>query len=248
MIAAMGIFLTGCGVRGTGEMVTRDIEVTAFTGIRISGSHSVKFSYADEVSLTVIMQENLFDHLLIDVENGELYVRSRRSFITTAVNRPRLYIAAPSLTAIRLSGSTEIVSSDVIQADNFSIRTSGSASITLMLEIAQVLELETSGSSDIDLDVQAERINIQSSGSSKFALNGSANVIDWHTSGAARIDAFELQTKTATVRVSGSANVDVAVVHALTVNISGSGRVRYIGTPHVTQSVSGSGSVSRYAP
>jgi hypothetical protein len=57
--------------------------------------------------------------------------------------------------------------------------------------------------------------------------------------------AFDLQTRTAQVNISGNGTVNISAEDSLDVSISGMGTVQYRGSPKLSQRVSGLGSVKQ---
>ena len=213
LICVLGILLlfTGCAgitgnVRGTGDMVTRDIEVANFNSISVSGNFRVVYRQSDEVSLTVMMQGNLFDHLNTTVRGGTLQVGSRRGFDTTGANRPTLYIYAPYLTAADFSGAVSASGWDTIQGQGFTIDVSGAASMDISLDVRR-LDVTVSGAVDLEFDGVADTINIDGSGAFNLA-------------------AGDLEIEGGRVNVSGVGNVYLSTLENINVNISGLGRVQ----------------------
>jgi len=215
--------LSGCiqGVRGSGQMVSRDFDVEDFNALDIDGSYEVTWRQGDNVSVTVEMQENLFDFLRVTVRQDTLHVDSTRNFRTSSGNRPRIYIYTPYLEMVSFSGAVSADNWDTIYGESFSLDGSGAASINMSLEV-EMLEIDLSGAGD-------------------FTLSGSAYVTDISVSGAAEISADDLQTNEATIDLSGAGSVDIAVSDELSVDISGAGRVRYTGSPTIDQNISGAG-------
>ena len=115
------ILLTGCtfGVRGTGEMVSRDFEVADFSSLDIRGGYEVIWREGDSVSFTVEMQENLFKYLEVSVEGDTLYVESTRNFITRSRNSPRIYVYSPELEMISFYGAINGSNWDSISGGSF---------------------------------------------------------------------------------------------------------------------------------
>jgi len=220
----------------------------------------------NEFSVRVAMQENLFNYLDVSVDDGTLIVSSRRSFVVTPSNNPRLYVQAPSLTGVRLSGSTRFENSDKIVEDSFNLHTSGSSRVSLDIDADKVyvttsgsstidltvsadyLTIDSSGSTVMDIDMEVLWLNLESSGSSRFDFVGEAFNANFDTSGSTRINGLFLITRDAEVDSSGSTNIYIHVQNTLHVAARGSSRIRYMGNPHVTTNLSGSSSVQRYAP
>ena len=260
------LFLGGCSVVGVGQTASRDFIVGDFSSVNVSGSFSVEFSYAEEASVEIVMQENLFVFLDVTVTGGTLYVNPLRSFQTLPANRPRLYIQAPSLTGVRLSGSTRFESLDTIEEESFTLRTSGSSRVFLDLEVdtlsvtttgsstihlnvdAYNLTINSSGSSNMDIDMDVINLLLTGSGSARFKFTGQAFNANFETSGSSRIDAFFLATRDSDINISGSGRIYIYVSNNLNVRARGSSGVRYMGNPQVTSNTRGSSSIQRYNP
>ena len=217
------ILLSGCvgGVRGTGSMVSRDFEVDDFNALNIGGSYQITWRQSDDMSVTVEMQENLFEFLQVTVRGDTLHIDSNRSFNTSSSNRPRVYIYAPYLEMVDFSGAVSADNWDTIYGESFVLSGSGAADVNLALEV-ETLDIDLSGAGD-------------------FTLSGRADIVDIDLSGAAEVSADELQTSETSISLSGAGNVDIAVDDQLSVDISGAGRVRYTGDPTIEQSISGAG-------
>ena len=227
LAALFGHFTVPVGgtVRGTGEMVSRPIQTEDFTAINISGFYHVTYRQARSSSITVEMQENLFEYLQISVENGTLIVDSRRTFRTNGANTPRLYIDAPFLEGIRIAGAVSTGDWDTINAERFSISVAGASEMTIPMEV--------------------ERLDVRIAGGASLTLSGEVDTAELSAAGAADVSAGRLQTRDADISITGAGSVTIAASDNLNVSIAGAGSVRYIGDPAVTQSILGAGSVER---
>ena len=212
-------------IRGTGDMVSRDFQVDNFYAIDISGAYVVTYTQSQASSLTVEMQENLFQHLDVEVRNGTLYVSSNRTFNVTAANMPRLYIYTSSLQEASFAGAVEASNWDIISTQNFTLNAAGGSSINIGLDVEH-FELGVAGGTSIE-------------------LYGNATTAYISGAGGLSVSAERLQTRDATVSVAGAGNVTIAVSDNLNATIAGVGTIRYIGNPTVTRSVTGLGSVRR---
>jgi hypothetical protein len=86
-------------------------------------------------------------------------------------------------------------------------------------------------------------LNVDLSGASKLNVSGSTTNLQAVVSGASDLDAFNLETSTATVDASGASKIKVLVTQQLKANASGASDIRYRGTPTVTISVSGASAI-----
>ncbi|MCL2234121.1 MAG: DUF2807 domain-containing protein [Firmicutes bacterium] len=250
LLLSSAFFFTGCNggtaIIGVGNMTERDFVATEnFSSIRVSGGFDIRFSYSEDTTVRIVMQENLFEFTTTRVSNNTLYVQPTRSFNTVSVNRPRLYVSSPNFNAARLSGSTRLRSDDVITGERFNLHTSGSSRVELELDVDR-LEITTSGSSNIELTVSADYMTVNSSGSATFNLEGTALNTAIETSGSATINALDLLTINTTIESSGSARIFIYVRDSLTVYARGSSRIRFMGNPTRNTHTRGSSTVERY--
>ncbi|MCL2362899.1 MAG: DUF2807 domain-containing protein [Defluviitaleaceae bacterium] len=212
VLIGMAFLFSGCitiggnPVRGTGQVVSRSMEVGDFNSIDVSGNFVVVYRQSEDRALTIAMQENLFDHLDVDTRGGTLIVGSRRGFDTTTANRPRMYVYAPYLSAAEFSGAVNASDWDNITVTRFSLDISGAVNINVGLDV--------------------EYLEIDASGAANITMWGSATNIDIDGSGALSITAGDLEIEGGRVDISGAANVTLSTLENVDVRTSGVARVR----------------------
>jgi len=237
LVAAILLALTGCirigngrgiggnTITGTGPMVTRNIDVGDFTALEVTGNFVVVYRVAPDTALTVVMQDNLFVNFESNIRGGNLQVSNRNILTTNIGNRPRLYVYAPSLSAVTFSGAVDVQDWDTIHADSFSINTSGAANITIVVE-ADSLYVDTSGAANLTLDMDVETLDMDISGAADVELSGFAGSIDIRGAGAFNLSAGELLTDGGRVNVAGASNVYLHSLDNIDITTSGLSRVR----------------------
>ena len=211
-------------IKGAGEVVSRDMQVGDFTKIDVGGAFVVSYKRGD-CAVSVEMQENLFEHLDIAVKHGKLSVNFKSGKNISTGKSPHVYISAPVLDAIALSGAASTADWDKISAESFSISASGAAGINISLE--------------------AERLDLDASGAVTVKLSGSVGAAKMVASGASNIKAGDLEIKDAKINVSGASNAHVACSGSLDAEVSGASNMRYTGDASVNQRVSGASSIKR---
>src|SRR5207249_7795745 len=72
---------------------------------------------------------------------------------------------------------------------------------------------------------------IESTGAAKVMLDGNVDELVTDMTGASRLEAESLQTKTAEISSTGASHAEVAVSETLKVSITGAGKVIYSGHP-----------------
>jgi hypothetical protein len=86
---------------------------------------------------------------------------------------------------------------------------------------------------------------LESSGASHVSLDGSIGELLADMTGASKLEASGLQTKTAEISTTGAGDAEVAVAETLKVAITGAGKVTYSGNPTIEKHITGAGSVQR---
>jgi len=215
----------GNAVHGTGDMVTREFAVGSFTGVDIAGGYVIVYRQAPESSVTVHMQENLFNYLNTHTINGELRIYSSRNFRTTSENTPRIYVYTPYLNHINVAGSATFEDWDTVHTSGIEISIGGAATGAIHLEV--------------------DNIDISLAGAASLDLTGTADTARITVAGAGEVDASALQTRAAWVDIAGTGNIEIAVSDNLDATISGAGTVWYVGNPQVNRSVAGIGRVQQ---
>jgi hypothetical protein len=106
--------------------------------------------------------------------------------------------------------------------------------------------IDVSGQGDVTATgIAAESLETTVSGSGHVTLSGRTDSQSVHINGSATYDSSGLQSRTATVSISGKGNVVLRTSDTLDVQIDGQGTIRYFGSPKVSQSITGDGSVQR---
>ncbi len=229
----MLLFLTACNaqkygrVKGNGNVVNKTRSVGNFDKIDVSGSFDVTLVKGNEGEIKIRIEDNLLSYLETYVEGGKLKIKWKKGTNINTTKGVHLTVYFNDIEAVGLSGSGEIVSNDLIKSDNF--------------------DIAVTGSGDIDLNVDANKIKAAISGSSDIQLKGSTDEFTATISGSGDIEAFELKSKKATVKISGSGDMELSVSEELTARVSGSGDIKYKGNPRIEDiKVSGSGEISTY--
>jgi len=86
---------------------------------------------------------------------------------------------------------------------------------------------------------------LEASGASRVSLDGNVDELLADMTGASKLDAGGLQTKTAEISTTGAGDAEVAVAETLKVAITGAGKVTYSGNPTIEKHITGAGSVHR---
>ncbi|WP_205504298.1 head GIN domain-containing protein [Rufibacter psychrotolerans] len=187
--------------------------------LRQGNTHSVKVEGdADQL-----------EQLITEVENDRLSIRrkdrDKEINWNNGKKRVTIYITAPTIEGLAVSGSGKIKGEGTFKASS--------------------LDLAVSGSGSIQLNARVDEVSSRISGSGSIELEGEGKQSTVSISGSGSLKGYNFKTSASQVSISGSGTSEVNATTSLKTSISGSGRVFYEGTPSVDSRVSGSGSVKK---
>lgn len=218
----------GKKINGNGIIITIERSVGDYEAVDMAGFYDVKFVAGTEGNLTIEGEENLLPHLVTEVKDGKLVLKTEKGYSLKTSARSGIKITVPvkEIGAVYLSGSGDISSRTTLKADSFTMTISGSGAISLDLEVHD-LKTRISGSGEIN-------------------LSGKASFFDVSISGSGDMEAYDLEAKNVNVNVSGSGDITITATEHLKARVSGSGAISYRGNPvKVDSKSSGSGDISK---
>lgn len=201
---------------------SKTYELNDFNEIYLEGGYKVYLIQGDENSLTVRASDNdVFDYLEVNNVSESLRLKVEREHFN--FDRISLYITFKELEKIKIEGGVTLKSKGYLNLNDFAIHVEGGAKI--------------------ELDLKADDVEITGEGGVLFELNGVAETLDVHLSGAGHVNASELKTRDVTFKVEGVGTGSVYATETLYAKIEGVGKVKYRGNPKVTKNIEGLGSV-----
>lgn len=225
-----GIQCTTCAPgAGEGDYNTdgniRSFGFQDFDEIRVSNAFNVKVLQSDEFDVRLkgkradldrVLIQQSGDRLTISHEDEE-YWRNDSKDITVSI-----YL--PELEYFRASGECR---GDIENFEN------------------DKLELDLSGETDFDLDVDVRELDIDISGGAKLEVFGDVKMMSVELSGEGFINSNNLDAQTVTISASGNSTARVFADDAITISATGESRVTYRGTSNATISDSGNSRVRK---
>lgn len=134
------------GVKGSGDIITVERDISEFTRLKTTGSYDIEIKVGEKASLSITYDDNLIELIDTDVRGKTLEISSESSFRSR--HNCRIDITVTALNEVRLSGSGDISIYNV-DTDLLEINLSGSGNIYAEGK-AEEVELSISGSGDID--------------------------------------------------------------------------------------------------
>lgn len=229
LILVFSAFLTSCDIlgagpclEGTGNTITQQRDLTAFTGVDMRVPGKVYVTYGLTHTISVETFANLQPEILAEIQGSNLVIRSE-SCLEYNPEEAIIRITLPLLENIELKSSADISIQQVLTNEK--------------------LRLILSGSGSINFNGTVNKLNVLHSGSGDILLTGLASELESILSGSGRIQGFPFAANSAKIVLAGSGYQQVWAKENLDVTITGSGNIYYIGTPSINKYTPGRGTL-----
>lgn len=223
MMGSCNIF-TREWINGNGNIRTEKRNTGNFSSVLASGSIDVEIKSGQTYSVSVEDDDNVLPYIVTEVDGEKLNIHYKEG--TSIQNdHVKVYVTAPSIDKLDISGSGNITSMDTIKNQ-------------------QEIKLNVSGSGDIKAIVDAPSVRASINGSGNISLSGRTRDFSCSSSGSGDLDCGSLQSENTKVEILGSGNAHVFASVHLSASTLGSGDIFYRGNPSNPEiHASGSGSV-----
>jgi len=197
-------------IRGSGNVVTQDFDLTGFDKVDVSHAFTVDISQGDSFSVVVSIDDNLVDYLRVEKQGSTLKIglAPNRDYASTHATAE---VTMPEVTRLELSGASHGTITDFTST--------------------KALAVDLSGASSLHGDIEAGDAGFEVSGASHVTLSGSGEDVTIDASGASHVDLADFPVADAKVEASGASHVTVNPSGRLDVNASGASQVYYLGSP-----------------
>lgn len=236
--------VTGCKVIvGTGPIVEREMQLEPFKGVDLDGSFNVTIEQGTEQSVKVLTNENMFEHLRLEVIDDQLYLGLEDGNYMSYDLEVKLVV--PELNKVTLSGSGSIELGTFVDLPLLNVTLDGSGDIVSKgpLEVLEATAIVLNGSGDIDLTLKGKDVSAMLDGSGDIRLAGTTAKLTVELDGSGDVKAFGLGSIECDATLDGSGNIRVNASRVLNAKLSGSGDIEYHGEPKLDAEIDGSGTI-----
>ena len=219
------IVLTGFKVQADEQ--TRKVD--PFTEISVRIGANVHLVQGATQSVDIVAKPSTLEQLITEVKEGKLIIRFPTKTLLWKTFQPgdiTINITVPTINALSVIGSGELIAEDEIKS--------------------KMMDLEVNGSGNIKLsELSSERVKTTISGSGNIIVAGKTTAQDLSIviSGSGNFRGMDYSADDVSIKISGSGNADIEARNNLYIRLMGSGTVTYKGKPKLDQSITGSGVV-----
>jgi hypothetical protein len=212
-----------CGASAQEYENSRDYEVEDFNRISLKGKYRVYLKQGEKAALTIeVSDDDAFDYYDVESDFSELRITMKERYFS--FERISLHITIRELDDIHIQGGVKLKTKGYLDVDDLDIKVEGGANIAMKLK--------------------ADHLTLVGEGGMLLELVGVAEKLDARISGAAHLDAAEMEAREVSVSIEGVGTGSVFATKELWASIEGVGKIKYRGEPNVHKSVEGLGTVS----
>ena len=248
-------WLGGKEVKASKNYVTKQIKVSDFNQIAVSGSLDVTYTQqSGKPKVEIYTSDNIVDLLDIYVKNGKLNLGFKKN-VKVSYNKLEIRVTSEDLNAVNVAGSGDFKFTNGLKTDQLKMNVAGSGDITASnIQCSQVFTANVAGSGDIeckqlkaaDMDIsvagsgdlkienaQVTSANASVAGSGTVKISGSADKANYSVAGSGDLYASDFKVQDISASVAGSGDIKCYAVEHLKARVSGSGTIGYKGNPEL---------------
>lgn len=214
-------------VRGNGDVTSITRSTSGYDALRLSGWMDFEIVEGTEGEIILEGESNLLDYIITEVEYKGLVIKIENGIHLSPSRNKTIKIIIPvqSINEVALAGSGEVKSNTTITTGNF--------------------ESKVSGSGNINLDVDANKVDVTVTGSGDIILTGNTQNLEVSVTGSGAFNVETLYANYTEAKVTGSGDILVVANKDFIGSVTGSGDIKYKGNPEkVDKKVTGSGNIS----
>ncbi len=225
ILILLTIFGVNTAVYAGNKDKTENREVKNFKEIKVSTGIDLYITMGNTEEVKVVADDDIIDKLITEVKGDVLHIYMKQNnnwFNWGKINQTKkAYVTVKELNAIDASSGSDVKSENTLEG--------------------QVINIEASSGSDVDLDLVYKNIKLDTSSGSDAKLNGRAKTFEAEASSGSDISARGLEASICRVRVSSGSDATVNVTDELYAKASSGADVYYYGNPKVKDTDESSG-------
>ncbi|MFC1985464.1 head GIN domain-containing protein [Chloroflexota bacterium] len=233
------ILLLGCArtvpiprlIKGSGKVVTQEMKFMDFTYVEAGSVFEVEIQESSSYLTAITANENLFDYIKVSQEGETLKIRLTPTYNYSGLTL-KAKITMPKLSGVRLHGATKGTIKGFQSSNDFDLELSGASSLDLDMEAGDT-KFEMSGATKIVGTLEARDTEFRVSEASIVELEGSADKMTLSASGASKLKLVDFPVEQAIVTLGGASEATIQASRRLDVILTGASKLYYKGDPMI---------------
>ncbi len=212
----------GNGVKGSGNVIEQNRNLSGFTGIKASSGIDVVIMQGSQDKVVVKADDNLADKITTKIDRDVLILGVAKNSSIRNAKSFKVLVTAKDLKKLSASGGSDVYSDGSLTLDVFQLRASGGSDVKMELNVKD-LDCRINGGSDANLKGKVQHLTVTAQGGSDFEGKG-------------------LVVENCEMKVQGGSDAYVYVTGELSMEAHGASDIHYKGSPKVTHQKSSGGS------
>ncbi len=228
LIAAVSIFLSACSskcIEDSGNHIIQNVTLSPFDEIEVSGPIKLVLRQDSSFAVTVSADSNIVDKIKPSV-SGNTFKINLDPMKYCGTDSIVVHAGIGALKEIKAGGASKVYSEG-------------------KLNVADI-KLDLSGATDLNLDMNAGKVDTEIDGAAKLVLSGQAGAHNLDSKGTMQLDAFNFVVGNYDLDIEGTGKSNINVLNSLKVNTSGASAIYYKGNPkNVSDKKSGTSTLQK---
>lgn len=229
VVIVLSLLCLSCGfdfksIDGDGNVTSQKRQITeTFNSVSAARALEVIIQQGSDRSVTVEADQNLMDHIMTEVKNGELVITADTNI---GNGKKTIIVTLPEIKSLSTESSAIIKSEGSIKGES--------------------IKLSTSSGSSIKVNVDSKNVDCETSSGSHIEIGGLAEKLEASASSGGNINAKDLKAQNVTAEASSGGNTTVNPVKKLSAEASSGGHIYFTSTPEqLKKKASSGGTVSQ---
>lgn len=216
----------------SGKITTETIGVNSFSRVEVGGGIEL-IVYNGEQEVLIETHDNIHKHIDVYVSKNCLYIKPSKHINFRGGVKIKAYVTNDIFSSIDAGGGSKVIMPEGgIVADYLDLNGSGGSRFEGDIE-CRALKIDISGGGKANLYIDCASFNGKSSGGGVFNLEGLAERMELDISGGGVINAFTLASANVYANLSGGAVANVRINGPLSANLTGGSTLKYKGDPEI---------------
>ena len=183
-----------------------------FNSLKVSSAFNVELIQGNTNQVEIIgVPEEFLANLATEVSDNQLSIYAKGKI--KAESDMKIKVTFVALEKINVSGASDINNEGILTLNDFNIK--------------------SSGASNVDLNLKAQKVTLFSSGASEVKLNGATQEFIIEISGASELKTETFEAEKVVVNASGASDLKVLAVKEISGSVSGASDLKILGNPAI---------------
>lgn len=238
ILFASAILSSGCpilsnvDITASGPVTTRDYQITDFKNIQAGSIFELELLPSDTFGIAITTNQNIFEYVEVTKSGSTLNLHLTHNISFRGPVTLKARIGMPELQSVILSGAAKATAYGFQPTPVFNLNLSGASRFDMDLD-ADEFRCNISGAGKAKGRLRSVDTRIHLSGAAELSLDGSGGNASIITSGAGAANLADFEMENVDINASGGSHASIYVHQTLNVTLSGGASLVYGGNPSI---------------